>query len=79
MSIPIHDRTIKAKGCGLLNHFTITADYQRPTNITKPLAIEGALSSTNYILIESDGFGFGIFCMNYLGMRMIIGYRSISL
>lgn len=60
MSTPIHDKTMKAKGCGLLNHFTITADYQRPTNITKPLAIEGALSSTNYILIESDGFGFGI-------------------
>ena len=50
----------KAKGCGLINHFTIMADYQCPTHVSNRLSQEGALANTHYILIESDGFGFGI-------------------
>ena len=44
----------------LMNHFTITADYQCPTHVSNRLSQEGALANTHYILIESDGFGFGI-------------------
>lgn len=60
LSPDVHDRRVKAKGCGLVNHYTITADYQCPTHVSKGLTLEGALANTNYILIESDGFGFGI-------------------
>lgn len=60
LSTDVHDKKLKAKGCALLNHYTITADYQCPTHVSKELTQEGALASTNYILIESDGFGFGI-------------------
>ena len=60
LSANVHDRKVKAKGCGLINHFTITADDQCPTHVSSVLTLEGALASTNYILIESDGFGFGI-------------------
>lgn len=60
LSADVHDRKIKAKGCGLLNHYTITADYQSPTQVSKELTLEGALANTHFILIESDGFGFGI-------------------
>lgn len=47
------------KGCILLNHFTITDDADRPTNVTKLTKLEGALQSTKYFIIESDGIGFG--------------------
>lgn len=60
MTPDVHDKHVQAKGCGLLNHYTITADNQRPTNVTSGLTLEGVLANTNYIMIESDGFGFGI-------------------
>lgn len=60
LSPDVHDKRVKAKGCGLINHFTITADYQCPTHVSNRLSQEGALAATHYILIESDGFGFGI-------------------
>lgn len=60
MTRNIHEKRVKAKGCGLVNHYTITADWQRPTNVTGGLTLEGVLSNTNYILIESDGYGFGM-------------------
>ena len=60
LSPDVHDKRVKAKGCGLINHFTITADYQCPTHVSNRLSQEGALANTHYILIESDGFGFGI-------------------
>ena len=56
----IHDREIKAKGLGLLNHYTITDDQQRPTNVTATFTLESILSNSNYVMIESDGFGFGL-------------------
>lgn len=31
MTPDVHDKTLKAKGCGLLNHYTITTDTQCPT------------------------------------------------
>ena len=31
LSPDVHDKRVKAKGCGLINHFTIMADYQCPT------------------------------------------------
>ena len=60
MTRNIHEKRVKAKGCGLINHYTITADWQRPTNVTSGLTLEGILTNTNYILIESDGYGFGM-------------------
>lgn len=60
MTPDVHDKHIQAKGCGLINHYTITDDEQRPTNVTNGLTLEGALANTHYIMIESDGFGFGI-------------------
>ena len=60
LSPDVHDKRVKAKGCGLINHFTIMADYQCPTHVSNRLSQEGALANTHYILIESDGFGFGI-------------------
>ncbi len=47
------------KGCILLNHFTITDNADRPSNVTKLTKLEGALQSTKYFIIESDGIGFG--------------------
>ena len=60
MTPDVHDKRVQAKGCGLINHYTITDDEQRPTNVTNGLTLEGALANTHYIMIESDGFGFGI-------------------
>ena len=56
----IHDKEIQAKGCGLVNYYTITDDSQRPTNVSAIFTLEGMLASANYILIESDGYGFGL-------------------
>lgn len=47
------------KGCILLNHFTITDDADRPTNVSELTKMEGVLQSTKYFVIESDGIGFG--------------------
>ena len=44
----------------MLNHYTITDDKQRPTNVSSFFSLEGVFSNSNYIMIESDGFGFGI-------------------
>ncbi len=60
MTHDVHDKEIKAKGCGLINHYTITDDKERPTNVTDFITLEGVLANSNYIMIESDGFGFGI-------------------
>lgn len=60
LSNAVHDKTVKAKGCGLLNHYTITDDTQRPTNVTSGFTLEGVFANSNYIIIESDGFGFGL-------------------
>ncbi len=48
------------KGCILLNHYTITSDADRPTNVTQLTQLEGALSMSKYFIIESDGIGFGL-------------------
>lgn len=60
LSSAVHDKTVKAKGCGLLNHYTITDNTQRPTNVTSGFTLEGVFANSNYIIIESDGFGFGL-------------------
>ena len=60
LSPDVQAKRMKAKGCGLINHYTITAEYQSPTHVSDGLSQEGALASTHYIFIESDGFGFGI-------------------
>ena len=60
MARKIHDKEIQAKGCGLVNHYTITHNSQRPTNVSEIFTLEGVLAIANYILIESDGYGFGL-------------------
>ncbi|MGM9732557.1 MAG: hypothetical protein ACI3YT_00325 [Prevotella sp.] len=60
MTPKIHDKELKAKGCGLINHYTITDDTQRPSNVKSGFTLEGILTNSNYFMIESDGFGFGI-------------------
>ena len=60
MTNSVYSKTMKAKGCGLLNHYTISDDKSRPTNVSSFATLEGLLSNTNYIIIESDGFGFGV-------------------
>lgn len=47
------------KGCILLNHFTITDNADRPTNVHELQKLEGTLQSMKYFIIESDGIGFG--------------------
>ena len=60
LSSAVHNKTVKAKGCRLLNHYTITDNTQRPTNVTSGFTLEGVFANSNYIIIESDGFGFGL-------------------
>ena len=60
MTNSVHSKAIKAKGCGLINHYTITDDKERATNVTDFFTLEGVFANSNYIMIESDGFGFGI-------------------
>lgn len=60
MSSAVHEGRAEAKGCGLMNHYTITSNKERPSNVTSFATLEGFISNSNYILIESDGFGFGI-------------------
>ena len=60
MTPDVHDKELKAKGCGLINHYTITDDTQRPTNVQSGFTLEGILTNSNYFMIESDGFGFGL-------------------
>ena len=60
MSSSIHENPSAARGCALINHYTITSNADRPTNVSRFDTLEGLISSSNYFLIESDGFGFGI-------------------
>ena len=60
MSSSIHENKSAARGCALINHYTITSNADRPTNVSRFDTLEGLISSSNYFLIESDGFGFGI-------------------
>ena len=55
----LQSKKTDGKGCILLNHFTITDNADRPTNIHQLTKLEGALQSTKYFIIESDGIGFG--------------------
>ena len=61
MSSNIHDKKVTAKGCAITNHYTITSNTHRATNVSGIFTLEGALAnSTHYFIIESDGYGFGI-------------------
>ena len=60
MTNSVHSKNIKAKGCGLINHYTITDNKERATNVKDFFTLEGVFANSNYIMIESDGFGFGI-------------------
>ncbi len=56
----LQSKKMNGKGCILLNHYTITNDADRPTNVTQLTQLEGALSMSKYFIIESDGIGFGL-------------------
>lgn len=60
MSTSLHDGETTAKGCALLNHFTITRDAESPTSVTGMFSLEGILTRAPYFFIESDGIGFGL-------------------
>ena len=60
MTHKVHDKELKAKGCGLINHYTITDDTHRPSNVKSAFTLEGIFANSNYFMIESDGFGFGL-------------------
>ena len=60
MTHEVHDKELKAKGCGLINHYTITDDTHRPSNVNSGFTLEGIFANSNYFMIESDGFGFGL-------------------
>ena len=60
MTPDVHDKELKAKGCGLINHYTITDDTHRPSNVKSAFTLEGIFANSNYFMIESDGFGFGL-------------------
>lgn len=60
MSDKIHDKTVTAKGCCLLNHYTISCEADAPTSLTSSSSIEGLACQTPYFVIESDGIGFGL-------------------
>ncbi|MGN1210901.1 MAG: hypothetical protein ACI4TM_04390 [Candidatus Cryptobacteroides sp.] len=59
MTPDVYEKNVNALGCGLMNHYTFTASEQRPTNVSNGFTLEGILTNSNYIMIESDGFGFG--------------------
>ncbi len=56
----VQSKKKEAKGCILLNHFTITSDKDRPTNVSELQHLEPVLAMTKYVVIESDGIGFGL-------------------
>ncbi len=56
----LYSKKMDGKGCILLNHYTITNDADRPTNVTMLSQLEGALTMSKYFIIESDGIGFGL-------------------
>lgn len=60
MSNDIHDKVKDAQGCALLNHFTITTNEERPTNVTNSFTIEGVVMAYSWFVVESDGIGFGL-------------------
>lgn len=60
MSDDLHEKRKTAKGCILLNHYTMTSDAERPTNVTSSLTLESMFCTTNCFVIESDGIGFGL-------------------
>lgn len=60
MTNAVHDKEAEAKGCALLNHFTITTDGERPTNVSNGFSLEGVVVSSSYFVVESDGIGFGL-------------------
>lgn len=60
MSGDIHDKKKSAKGCVLMNHYTITTDEERPTNVSNPFSLEGVVAAYPFFVVESDGIGFGI-------------------
>lgn len=60
MTNAVHDKEAEAKGCALLNHYTITTNDERPTNVTGGFTLEGVVVSSSYFIIESDGIGFGL-------------------
>lgn len=60
LSTEIHNKTKEAKGLALMNHYTITSNYERPTNVSGPFTLEGFIQGSDYIIIESDGIGFGL-------------------
>ena len=49
MANDIYTKSLRAKGCGLVNHYTITDDASRPTNVSKYTTMEGMLTGTNYL------------------------------
>lgn len=62
MSQDVHDKKITSPGCALMNHYTITREADAPTSVTGFMTLEGfiASSTSNCIIIESDGIGFGL-------------------
>ena len=60
LSTEIHNKTKEAKGLALMNHYTITSNDERPTNVSGPFTLEGFIQGSDYIIIESDGIGFGL-------------------
>lgn len=75
MTPDVHEKNINAKGCGLMNHYTFTSNGQRPTNVSSGFTLEGILTNSNYIMIESDGFGFGV---DSLGNQKYLQGRSTA-
>lgn len=59
LSTKFHEKTDAAKGLALMNHYTITNDAERPTNVTGQFSLEGFIQGSGFIIIESDGIGFG--------------------
>ena len=76
MSSSIHENRSAARGCALINHYTITSNADRPTNVSRFDTLEGLISSSNYFLIESDGFGFGIDSLRNQKYLQGLGYSQ---
>lgn len=59
LSTDIHNKEVEAKGLALMNHYTITTNEECPTNTSDFFTLEGFIQGSKYIIIESDGIGFG--------------------
>lgn len=60
MSPEVYSGGQEAKGCAILNHYSIMSEADAPTSVKEQMTMESMLANAHYFIIESDGIGFGL-------------------